>query len=48
MLSLAQFIIAVYKVYHSVVTDFGEVIKLLDDTWSVPWPFMFSSYLTRP
>ncbi|RPD77944.1 hypothetical protein L226DRAFT_337054 [Lentinus tigrinus ALCF2SS1-7] len=35
-LILAQFIIAVYKVYRSVVTNSGDLFRLLDDNWSVP------------
>ncbi|RPD62276.1 hypothetical protein L227DRAFT_599683 [Lentinus tigrinus ALCF2SS1-6] len=40
MLSLAQFIIAVYKVYRSVVTNSGDLFRLLDDNWLVILTFI--------
>ncbi len=39
-LNLVQFVIAVYQVYRSVVLNFGDLFKLLDNDWSADFlPF---------
>ncbi|TFK87486.1 hypothetical protein K466DRAFT_662982 [Polyporus arcularius HHB13444] len=35
-LNLVQFVIAVYQVYRSVVLNFGDLFKLLDNDWCIP------------